>query len=271
MSLYRADPKDGICWLTGASTGIGHALALDLVRAGYTVAATARGADKLAELAQQAKAGPGRVVPFPADVTDREAMAATIAAVEAQLGPIALAIFNAGNYFPTRGDDLSVDNFVKTFEVNLFGAVNGLVPVVRAMRRHGRGHVVLVGSVSSYFGLPSASAYGASKAAINNMAQSLRHDLDKMNIRIQVMNPGFVDTPLTEKNDFAMPALMPVDRAAARMLAGIRSGGFEVTFPRRFTWLLKVIRILPQPLRHFLVNRGTGWNRRKLKPLSDPG
>jgi short-subunit dehydrogenase len=132
------------------------------------------------------------------------------------------------------------------------------------MRERGRGHVVVVASVTSYFGWPSAAAYGATKAALNNIAEALKYDFDKLDIRIQVMNPGFIDTPLTAKNNFAMPGLMPVDRAAARIAMALKSGGFETTFPRRFTWCMKVLRILPQPLRFWFINRATGWNKRRI-------
>ena len=264
MALYRAEPKDGVAWVTGASTGMGRQLALDLARAGWTVAATARGEEKLTALSNEATTTSGRIAPFPCDVTDADAMAATVAEIGAALGPIALAVFNAGSYFPTHGAALSVKNFAYTYDVNLMGVVHGLVPAVHAMQARGRGQVVIIGSVTSYFGLPAAAAYGSSKAALNNMAESLRHDLDKMNIRIQVMNPGFIDTPATEKNEFSMPALMPVEKASARIVEGMRSGGFEVTFPRRFTWFLKLLRLLPHPVVHFVLNRATGWNTRPL-------
>ena len=118
--------------------------------------------------------------------------------------------------------------------------------------------------MSGYSGLPAASAYGASKAALNNMAESLLFDFEKMNIRTQVVNPGFIDTPLTEKNDFAMPALMPVDKAVERMIAGIEGGGFEITFPRRFTYGLKMLRLLPHPAYFWIMKRATGWKSRQL-------
>jgi len=264
MGLYRADPKDGVAWITGASTGIGRALALDLCRQGYTVAVTARDEERLATLADETRSLPGRAIPFPCDVTDEAGMAKTVSAIEKEAGPIILAVFNAGNYFPTRGERLDVLNVVNTFQINLFGVVYGLVPAVERMRARGNGHVVLVGSASSYFGWPSASAYGASKAALNNFAEALKYDFDKLNIRIQVVNPGFIDTPLTQKNSFSMPALMPVDKAAERMAQAIKSGGFEVHFPKRFTWFLKILRILPQPLRFWFINRATGWKTRPL-------
>jgi len=264
MPLYRADPRDGVAWITGASTGIGRALALRLAAEGYTVAATARSEENLASLAREASGLAGRVVAFPGDVTDEQAMATLVERIETEAGNIVLAVFNAGTYLATRGERLHLPNFTNTFELNLLGAVNCLVPLTERMRERGRGQVAFVASVTGYFGWPAAAAYGASKAALNNMAEALKFDFDKMNIRIQVINPGFVDTPLTQKNSFRMPALMPVERAAERLAGALRSGGFECSFPRRFTWLLKMLRLLPQPLRFRFINRVTGWDKRPL-------
>ncbi len=261
MTLYRAKPQDGIAWITGASTGIGRALALTLAGEGYAVAATARSHDKLAELSKEAAGLKGAIVPYPGDVTDETAMAATVETIEANSGPIALAVFNAGNYWPNSGDKLSAENFVKTYTINVFGFAYGLVPVVERFKQRGRGHVAVVSSVSGYGGLPQASAYGSSKAAVINMAEALKFDFDRMNIRIQLVNPGFIDTPLTEKNEFPMPALMPVDKAAQRIADGLRTGGFELTFPRRFTWFLKAMNLLPYPLYFPLVSRTTGASK----------
>lgn len=267
MTLFRATPADGVAWITGASTGIGRALALALCKQGYTVAASARDIERLHSLEEETASLKGRAIAFPCDVTDEKAVLATVAAIESQCGPIALAVFNAGSYFPTRGDRLDTLNIINTFELNLFGVIYGLVPTAARMREHGRGQIVVIGSASSYFGWPSASAYGASKAALNNLAEALKFDFDKMNIRLQVVNPGFVDTPLTAKNQFAMPALMKVDDAAARLLKAIESGGFETSFPHRFTLFLKMLRIVPQALRYTIMNRLTGW---KSRPLSAP-
>lgn len=264
MGLYRAEPKDGIAWITGASTGIGRALAIKLCADGYTVAATARDEDRLTTLVEESQALPGHVLSFPCDVTDEAGMRKTIVAIEKNAGPITLAVFNAGTYFPTRGERLDTLNVLKTFEINLFGVIFGLVPTVERMRQRGKGQVVFVGSASSYFGWPSASAYGATKAALNNFAEGLKYDFDKMNIRVQVVNPGFIDTPLTKKNNFAMPALMKVDAAAERLAQAIRTGGFETSFPRRFTGFLKLLRMLPMPLRFWFVNRVTGWKTRPM-------
>ena len=262
--MYRANPSDGVAWVTGASTGIGRALALELARDGYIVAATARGEENLATLEAEAAALPGRIVAYPGDVTNELGMRETVTRIETELGGIVLAVFNAGNYFPTRGDALDPGNFVRTYEINVFGVIYGLAPVVERMQQRGRGQVAIVGSVSGYGGLPLAAAYGASKAAINNMAASLKFDFDKMNIRIQVINPGFVDTPLTKKNKFPMPALMKLDDAAKRLASGLKTGGFEVTFPRRFTWPLKLINLLPHPLYFAAMNRAMGWRKRPI-------
>lgn len=265
MNLYRASAGDGVAWITGASSGIGNKLARDLARVGFTVAATARSRDKLDELTAGSAGMKGRIVAFPGDVTDEKAMAAIVAKIEATLGPVSLAIFNAGNYFPARGERLEISNFVKTYEINVFGIVNGLVPVVERMKARQKGHIAVVSSVSGYGGLPLASAYGASKAAIINMAEALKFDFDKMNIRIQIVTPGFVETPLTEGNRFHMPALVSVEEASRRIVEGLKSGGFDITFPRRFTWLLKLINVLPYPLYFAFLNRAMGWRKRPLK------
>lgn len=266
MAIYRADPKHGIAWITGGSTGMGRQLALDLARDGWTVAVSARDEDPIDSLIGEAAGLRGKVLSFPCDVTDGPRMALTVDMIERGAGPIVLAVFNAGTYLPVHGEDLDLGLFRATYELNLFGVLHGLVPVVARMQRRSRGHVVLIGSVTSYFGWPTAAAYGASKAAVNSMAEALRYDFDKMNIRIQVMNPGFVDTPLTARNEFDMPALMPVKDASARMVRGMRSGGFEVTFPRRFTWGLKLLRLLPQFIRFAFINRATGWRGRPVQP-----
>jgi NAD(P)-dependent dehydrogenase (short-subunit alcohol dehydrogenase family) len=266
MAIYRADPKHGVAWLTGGSTGMGRQLALDLASEGYTVAVTTREQDPIDAVVEAAAGLAGRIVPFYCDVTDEGGMARTVEAIETATGPIVLAVFNAGTYLPMYGEALSMANFRRTYEVNVFGVLNGLVPVVTRMQKRSRGHVVFIGSVTSYFGWPTSAAYGATKAALNVMAEALRYDFVKMNIRVQIMNPAFVDTPLAAKNEFLMPALMPVDKASARMLKAIRSGGFETTFPRRLTWGLKFLRMMPHELVFSFMNFATRWKGHPLMP-----
>jgi NAD(P)-dependent dehydrogenase (short-subunit alcohol dehydrogenase family) len=264
MSIYRADPAHGVAWITGGGTGIGRALALDLARAGFVVAVTGRMEDPVEDLVEAASGLPGRVMSFSCDVTDEGGMAATVTRIEAEAGPIVLAIFNAGVYLPAHGENLQISSFRQAYEVNLFGVLNGLVPTVERMHQRNRGHIVIVGSIMSYFGWPMAAAYGSTKAALNNLAEALRFDFPKMNIRIQVVNPGFVDTSLIPADEFKLPALLPVEKASKRMLEAIRSGGFEVTFPRRTTWAFKLLRLMPISVVHATMTWLSKWKRRPL-------
>lgn len=259
---YVAVPEDGVAWVTGASSGIGAAVAARLAGKGFTVVATARRQDELDDLAAKT-GGPGRIVPIAGDVTDADAMQGIIGQIESEIGKLALCVLNAGVYIPVSGDDLDRDAFAKTFDVNLKGTVNALVPAADAMKAHGKGQIAIVASVAGYSGLPTSAAYGASKAGLLNLAEALKFDFDHLGLTIQVISPGFVDTPATADNPFPMPFLMEVDDAADRLISGLATGRFEVTFPRRFTYQLKLLRALPYWLYFPLLARATGWNKRK--------
>jgi NAD(P)-dependent dehydrogenase (short-subunit alcohol dehydrogenase family) len=262
MGLYRASPQDGAAWVTGASMGLGAELARKLARRGYTVYASARSADKLAALAAEFF-GPGRIVALPLDVTDRHASREAVDRITAEAGTLALAVLNAGTFFPARAFKLDTEIFDQAMAINFSGIINGLVPTIEKMNQAGRGQIAVVSSSASYGGLPKSAAYGSTKAAINNLAASLKFDLDNMNIRIQIVTPGFVDTPLTQRNDFPMPFLMPVEKAAEALAAGLERGGFDITFPRRFTYLIKALNLLPYSLYFPAMARFTGANRGK--------
>ncbi|AKI00458.1 short-chain dehydrogenase of unknown substrate specificity [Hoeflea sp. IMCC20628] len=265
MSSYTAKPSDGSAWVTGASSGIGRDLALKLAREGYTVYATARSEDALLELAEVSGGLKGEIRAAAADVTDQQAMAELAGRIDADGGGLALAVFNAGVYLPVYGETLKVADFDKSFAVNLSGVVNGLVPAVARMKARGRGQIAVVSSVTGYGGMPTSAAYGATKAALINMAESLKFDLDKFGVRIQVINPGFVDTPATADNAFTMPALLQPEDAARRIAEGLKSTSFEITFPRRFTYVLKALQLLPYPAYFALMNAATGWKKRPLE------
>lgn len=265
MTTFTATPADGSAWVTGASSGIGKALALELAGDGFTVYATARSEAALEELAGQSAGLKGRIVAAPGDVTDTKAMAAIADRIDTDGKGLALAVFNAGVYLPVHGETLKVEDFDTTFAVNLSGVVNGLVPAIAKMKARGRGQVAIVSSVTGYGGMPTSAAYGATKAALINMAESLKFDLDKFGVRIQVINPGFVDTPATADNAFEMPALVQPALAARRIARGLQSGSFEITFPRRFTYVLKALQLLPYPAYFWLMNAATGWKKRPLE------
>ena len=244
-------PGDGVVWITGASAGIGHALALRFARAGFRVAASARNAEALAELAAQSG---GRIEAVPLDVTD----AAAVQAAAARLAPIALAVLNAGAHEPMGATDFSTKRMRRLFEVNLFGVAHGVEAALPDMLSRRAGKLAIVASVAGYGGLPTAVAYGATKAALINMAEALKLELDGTGVSVALVCPGFVDTPLTAKNDFPMPFLLPAERAAERMFDGLLGDAFEIAFPRRFTWMLKAINLLPYAIYFPLVRRATG-------------
>ena len=261
MSLYRASPADGCVWITGGSSGIGFSCALELSRRGYKVAVSARSFEFFDGWAPKFETECRNIFKFPCDVTDPVKMAETCKEIEERLGPISLALLNAGTYQPQRGDQLSLEVFRKTFDVNFMGVMNGLVPLVEHMKQRGRGHIALTASVTAYVGLPTAAAYGPTKAALNSLAQSLKFDLDRMNIRLQIINPGFVHSELTRKNEFPMPGIIRAKDAAKRIADGLESGGFELRFPKRVALPLKLAKLLPYPLYFWAMAKGTGADK----------
>lgn len=245
-----------VAWITGASSGIGAALARRMAGAGWTVAASARGSDGLAALAAEPTAG--RILPFPLDVTDLDACRATVARIEAEAGPIATAVLAAGSHTPVDARSFDAAVVRQLVEVNLMGVVHAVDAVLPALIGRRAGRLVIVSSVAGYRGLPTAAGYGATKAALINFAESLKFDLDGLGIVTQVVCPGFVRTPLTERNPFPMPFLMEADAAADRLFRGLQGDRFEITFPRRFALILKLLGLLPDPLYFALMHRMTG-------------
>lgn len=256
--MYRAEPEDGVAWITGASSGIGRALALRLADQGFRVAATARRTDALDALVA---AGQGRITAYPGDVTDTARMAAIVAAVERD-GPIALAVLNAGAYDLNERGGFDGALVLRTIDVNLGGLVRCLDPLLPAMLARGRGQIAVVASLAGYGGIPGSLAYGAAKAAMITMAEALQLTYAREGLTIQVVNPGFVDTPMTAPNDYPMPFMMSAERAAAIIAAGLARGGFEISFPRRLVWTMKAALLLPYALWLPLMERATRRARR---------
>ncbi len=254
MVARAMTPQDGCAWVTGASSGIGWALALRLADAGWQVAVSARRAEALEELAAEPGAQ-GRIHAFPLDVTDRPATVETLDAIEARVAPVALAVLNAGTHQPMKASDFDAEVMRRLMELNCLSMAEGLAALLPRFREKGRGQVALVSSVAGYRGLPTASAYSASKAAVIAMTEALRPELHDEGILLQVVNPGFVRTPLTDKNRFTMPMLMEVEDAAAALHRGLGSTRFEIIFPRLFCWLMKVYRALPYALALRLAKR----------------
>ncbi len=240
-------------WVVGASSGIGLAVAQALHRRGARVAVSARSAPALQAFVAD---HPGSLA-LPLDVTDRQAVAGAAQALLAQ-GPVDLVCYCTGRYQPMRAMDLNLDEALQQQNTNLTGAWHVLAAVLPPMLQRRQGHISLVSSVAGYRGLPRSLAYGPTKAALNNLAESLFMDLRPRGLAVSVVCPGFVDTPATTGNAFPMPALITAQQAAEHMVAGWEAGEFHIHFPKRFTRVLQLLRLLPLRWYFAAVHRATG-------------
>lgn len=240
-------------WLVGASSGIGQATAHALHQAGARVFVSARNADAL--LAFTAS-HPGATA-IPLDVTDRQAVDEAACTVLAN-GPLDLMLFCAGYYKALRATDFSLDQMLQHNQVNYVGAVQVLGAVLPGMLARRAGHISLISSVAGYRGLPQSLAYGPTKAALINLAETLYVDLQDHQIGVSLVCPGFVETPLTAQNEFTMPGLITPEQAALAILKGWGQGRFEIHFPKRFTLWMKALALLPARLYFPVIRRFTG-------------
>lgn len=243
--------KDKTIWLIGASSGIGEAFAKVAAEHGCRLVLSARREEKLKEVASQC----GAVAYFPLDVTDLESLEETAKKIENEIAAIDIVIANAGTHIPTDVKNFNTEEYRKIMEVNYFGVLNTIQSVLPYFLKRQKGHIVAVSSVAGYRGLPRAAAYGASKSALTHFCESLRLDLEPLGVDVSVVSPGFVRTPLTDKNDFKMPFLMEPEDAAKAMFAGVVARKKEIHFPYRFTFLLKLFRIMPFSLYHWLIKK----------------
>jgi len=240
-------------WLLGASSGIGLATARLLHGRGARVIVSARQATALDDFVS---AHPGSQA-LALDITDREAVRAAAARLVAE-GPLDLVCYLAGHYRPMRAMDLDLDDALRHQQVNLSGVWHLLAALVPALLAQGHGHLSLVSSVAGFRGLPRSLAYGPTKAALINLAESLYLDLRPRGLGVSVITPGFVATPLTAGNDFPMPALLTPEQAAAEIVRGWERGQFMIHFPKRFSRFLLLLRLLPYRAYFALVRRFTG-------------
>lgn len=235
--------------ITGASSGIGRETALYYAQQGWTVYALARSAGKLAELAAQ---HPSQIVPVSLDLTDMAAMQDWQCSLPAALN-FDVVLLNAGNCEYVAATDLDLAAFERTFAINVQAVVAStklLLPKLKAGNT-----LAIVSSMAHFFPFTRSEAYGASKAAVSYFTESLRVDLADTGIKVCLIEPGFIDTPLTQKNDFAMPFIMPVAAAAKRIFDGINAGKLRLRFPRRLGYVLKALNLLPYGMRTKLAAR----------------
>lgn len=240
-------------WIVGASSGIGLALAEQLHTLGATVIVSAR---KLYALEGFVRDHPGSIA-IPLDVTQNEAVRHAAETILAG-GSIDLLCYCAGHYQPMRATAIDLPELLLHHEINTLGALRVLSATIPSMLKQKSGHISLVSSVAGFRGLPQSLAYGPTKAALINLAQTLYLDLQPQGLGVSVINPGFVKTPLTEKNEFHMPALISTSEAAQHILRGWSRGQFEIHFPKRFTLFMKLLRVMPDRLYFWAVRRITG-------------
>lgn len=261
--MFRATPKDGLAWVTGASSGIGRAVAVELARRGFVVVVTARREAELRKVVGEAMSVGGAMLVLPGDITDRAGMEALVHKIERDHGPIALAFLNAGGATPHGAHGIGAEAIRAGWELNVEGTLNCLRPVLAAMKQRARGQVAVNGSIAGYGGLPRGMAYGAAKAALIHLCESLKFDMDRHGVTMQIVNPGFVQTPMLDGADFPTPFLVPVGEAGRRIVDGFEAGGFEISFPKRLAWPAKFAHILPYWLYFRLVGWATGQRKKR--------
>lgn len=240
-------------WVIGASSGIGHALASQLLQMGAQVALSSRNAGKL-----QSMAGvwPQKTLVLPFDVRDASGWKNSYTQLQEKWGWLDHIILCAADYAPVRAESITADNVRRMVETNVIGVMAGVATVMPDLLKAGNGGAIsVIASVAGYTGLPKALVYGPTKAALINFTESLYLDVHAQGLAVHLINPGFVDTPLTRQNDFHMPALITPEIAAQRIVTGMEKGNFEIHFPRRFTLWLKLLRQLPYWLRFHLLRK----------------
>ncbi|RYH09649.1 SDR family oxidoreductase [Tropicimonas sp. IMCC6043] len=228
-------------WLIGASEGLGRALAQQMSAAGCDLVLSARNAEALETLSRDL---PVPAVPLPLDIRD----SAACARVGATLGPLDGMVYLAAVYWPMGVEEWNTEHAEAMLDTNLTGAVRAFGAVFPGMQAQGHGHLVFVGSLAGYRGLPRALGYGASKAGVMSLAETLRCELRGSGIDVQMAAPGFIRSRLTEKNDFPMPQIMEPEAAAARLLRHMRGKRFACAFPRPFSLALRAAQFLPESL-----------------------
>ncbi|AXT27881.1 SDR family NAD(P)-dependent oxidoreductase [Ruegeria sp. AD91A] len=240
--MSRFDGKT--IWIIGASEGLGRALAQALSRKGASLILSARNLERLSEMCSELP--DARAIRC--DVTDLDSVRSAVA----EVGHVDGLVYNAGAYDPMRSAEWDTEASLRMSDVNYLGALRVLGETVPGFVRAGQGEVTLIGSLAGYHGLPAAIGYGASKAALISLAETMRHDLAGTGVTVRIVNPGFIKTRLTEKNSFKMPMLMTPEDAADRVVKAMSHRRFRTDFPAPFSWFIRLIDYLPD----LLVYRG---------------
>jgi len=239
-------------WITGASSGIGKALAEKFASEGWVVAISARRKEILGEMSNHKN-----IFSYPLDVTNQDQVKTSFEKIIEDFKGLDLCVFSSGTYDPKLEQEINVKQNKFVMETNFFGVLYCINAVENYFKNKQAGHISIVSSIAAYRGLPNSSGYGPSKAALTNLTESLYFDFKKYNVRISLVSPGFIKTPLTDKNEFPMPFIKSPEFAAEKMFNGLtKSKAFEIHFPKALTILLKIFRVLPYKIYLFLIDKG---------------
>ena len=240
-------------WITGASSGIGKALAIKFAQEDWNVAISARREELLKEISKSQK----NISYFPLDVTDSEKCKLVFEEIKKKLGDIDISVFSTGIHDPKSEKTLNIDKVKKIMEVNFFGTVNSINAVCDYYKNRKSGQISIVSSVAGYRGLPAAGAYCASKSALTSFAESLYFEMKRKDVKVTLISPGFIKTPMTDQNDFPMPMIRSPEFAAEQVYVGlVKKNAFEIHFPKGFTFIMKILQIIPNWIYFKLVDKG---------------
>jgi len=242
-----------VIWITSASSGIGRSLALKFAIEGWVVAASARRENLLLELHNENT----NIHSFPLDVTNAEQCKTVFDDIIKKFENIEICVFGTGIHDPKSEKNFNLDKIRKIMEVNYFGTMNSINSIYKYFNNKKSGQISIISSVAGYRGLPAAGAYCASKSALTSFTESLNFEMKRKNVRVSLISPGFIKTPMTDENDFPMPMIKSPEFAAEKIYTGlIKKKGFEIHFPKAFTFMMKLLRILPSSWYFKLVEQG---------------
>ena len=240
-------------WITGASSGIGKALAIKFAKEGWQVAASARRENLLKDLNNQDP----NIYPFPLDVKNEDNVKKIFQNILEKFKTIDISVFCTGIHDPDAEKNLSSEKIREIMETNFFGTLNCIMAINNYFIEKKSGHISIVSSVAGYRGLPAAAGYCASKSALTSLAESLYFDFKRHSVRVSLVSPGFIKTPMTDKNKFPMPMIKSPEFAAEKMFIGLtKKNAFEIHFPIAFTLMMKLLKIMPNWLYFLLVKKG---------------
>ena len=246
-------------WITGGSTGIGKALAIKFAKEGWNVAISARRENLLKETCGEHE----NISSFPLDVTDKNKCKEVFQNIVDTFQSVDICFFSTGTWDPKKEKDIDVEQIENVFKVNFFGTLNSIKAVEKYFKDKKSGTITIVSSIAGYRGLPNSTGYGPSKSALNNLAESLYFDFGRSNVRVCLVSPGFIKTPMTDKNDFKMPFLKTSGYAAEKIYDGlVNKNSFEIHFPKSLTTILKVLSFLPNKIYFGLIGKLTKYQKK---------